>query len=165
MKEHKIKSLISVFLILFCVSLSSCKISKNMLRGYSEVDFTTPQKLQISFNDHIYDTVVVLNNERLEINFSNEKALLDGAYVCLTDTDYKIAYKDMSFCGDSSELSPAFLPCIIYSFLNSFEEGLLLESYDEIRECYYVKKEVDGYFLSFECYEKNDDSYYSLEIK
>ena len=132
---------------------------------YSEVDFTTPQRLQVSFNDHIYDTVVVLNNEKLEINFSNEKDLLSGAYVCLTENAFKMTYKDMAFGGSSSELSQTFLPCIIYSFLISYDDKILMESYDEKRECYYLEKEVNGYFVNLECYENNGNEFYSMEIK
>ncbi len=165
MKGHKNKVLVSVFLILFCISLNSCKISKSILRGSSEVDFTTPQKLQVSFNDHIYDTTVVMNNTRLEINFSNEKDLLDGAYVCLTENSYKITYKDMVFNGDISELSDSFLPYIIYNFLLSFEEKILLDTYDKSRECYYIKKSVNGYFVTLESYESDSKKFYSMEIK
>ena len=165
MKKHKINGLISVILFLICISLSSCKISEGMLKGSSEVDFTTPQKLQISFNDHIYDTTVVMNDKRLEINFSNEKDLLSGAYVCLTENAFKMTYKDMAFGGSTSELLQTFLPCIIYSFLISYDDKIVMESYDEKRECYYLKKEVNGYFVNLECYENNGNEFYSMEIK
>lgn len=165
MKGNKNRSLISALLFLFCITLNSCQMSTDMLNGSSEVDFTTPQQLQISFRNHIYDTTVVMNNTRLEINFNNEKDLLDGAYICLTEKDYKITYKDMVFNGSASQLLQSFLPCIIYSFLISFEDIILLESYDEKRECYYVQKEINGYFLNLECYENNGNKFYSMEIK
>lgn len=165
MKGVKAQRLCLVFLILFCITLNSCKLPQNILQGTSEVDFSTPQKLQISFNEHIYDTTIVLNNSKLEINFSNEKDLLDGAYVCLTEKDYKITYKDMIFNGSISELSHSFLPNIIYKFIFSFEDNVLLETYDKNRECYYIKKSVNGYFVTLECYEKDDSKFYSMEIK
>ncbi len=165
MKGVKIKSLCLVFGVLFCTTLNSCKIPENILQGSSEVDFSTPQKLQISFNEHIYDTTLVLNNSKLEINFSNEKDLLDGAYVCLTEKDYKITYKDMIFNGSNSELSHSFLPNIIYSFILSYEDKITLEVFDKKRECYYTKKEINGYFVTLDCYEVGERKFYSMEIK
>lgn len=165
MRWFKTPSLCFVFLILFCTILNSCKISGNILQGSSEVDFSTPQKLQVSFNEHIYDTTIVFKNSKLEINFSNEKDLLDGAYVCLTENSYKITYKDMVFNGDISGLSDSFLPCIIYNFLLSFEEKILLDTYDKSCECYYIKKSVNGYFVTLESYESGSKKFYSMEIK
>ena len=83
---------------------------ENILQSSSEVDFSTPQKVQISFNEQIYDTVVVLNNTKLEIDFTNKKNLIDGAYVSLTEKTYKITYKDMVFSGEKSDLTDSFLP-------------------------------------------------------
>lgn len=165
MKGIKAQSLCFVFVFLFCLTLNSCKISENILQGTSEVDFSIPQKLQISFNEHIYDTTIVYNNYELEMNFSDEEDLLDGAFVSLTDRDYKITYKDMAFKGNSSELSHSFLPCVIYNFLLSFDDEIILDSYDKKRECHYVKKEINGYFIVLECYEKENNKAYSMEIK
>ena len=165
MSKVKFQSLCLIFLLLFCTTLNSCKISGNILQGFSEVDFSAPQKVQISFNEHIYDTTIVLTNTRLEINLVNEKDLLNGAYVCLTEKSYKITYKDMVFNGSFSELNNSFLPCIIYNFILSFEDEILFDAYDKQRECYYVKKNVNGYFVTLECYETDDNVFYSMEIK
>lgn len=165
MKKGKYQSLCLIFLFLFCIVLNSCKIPENILQSSSEVDFSTPQKVQISFNGHIYDTTIVLNKTKLEMNFINEKDLVNGAYVRLTEKDYKITYKDMIFEGLFSELTVSFLPCIIYNFILSFEESVLLDTYDKDRECFYVKKNVNGYFITLECYEKEDKKFYSMEIK
>ncbi len=165
MKRLKFQSLCLIFLILFCTTLNSCKIPKNILQSTSEVDFSTSQRVQISFNEHIYDSCVVLKNSKLEINFIDEKDLLDGAYICLSEDSYKITYKDMVFNGSFSELTPAFLPCVIYNFLFSFEGKIILDSYDKERLCYYVKKNINGYFVTFECFENNGDKHYSMEIK
>ncbi len=165
MNGCKIKCLISALLVLSCITLNSCKIPLNTLNGFSEVDFTTVQKVQITFKEHIYDTTIVSKNSKLEINFINEKDLLNGAYVCLTNSSYKITYKDMIFNGDIVELSSSFLPCIIKNFLQSFEDKIILDSYDNNRRCYYIKKTVSGYFVTLECYENNGIKVYSMEIK
>lgn len=138
---------------------------ENILQSSPEVDFSTPQKVQISYNEQIYDTTIVLNDSKLEINFTNEKILIGGAYVSLTDKTYRITYKDMMFNGEISDLTTSFLPCIIYNFLFSFEEKILLDSYDKEKECYYLKKNVNGYFITFECYENEDENFYCIEIK
>ncbi len=124
-----------------------------------------PQNVQISFNEHIYDTTIVFNNSKFEVNFNNENDLLNGAYVCLNKKDYKITYKDMVFKGAISELSDSFLPCIFYNFIISFEDGILLDTYDKERDCFFVKRNVNGYFITLECYEADDKKLYSIEIK
>ena len=165
MKVLKNQSLCLFFLILFCITLNSCKISGNLLQGFSEVNFSTPQRVQISFNEHIYDTTIVLNNSKLEMNFDNEKDLMSGAYICLTEKLYKITYKDMAFEGERSSLTNSFLPCVVYSFFSSFEDSIVLDNYDKERECYYIKKNIDGYFITLECYKTNDNKFYTIEIK
>jgi hypothetical protein len=137
----------------------------NILQSSSDVDFSTPQKVQISFNECIYDTTIVLNNSRFEINFINEKNLINGAYVCLTETEYKIIYKDMVFDGEMNSLTNSFLPCVIHSFLRSFGGTILLDNYDKQRQCYFAKKTVNGYFITLECYETDVGKIYSMEIK
>lgn len=138
---------------------------ENILQRTSEVDFSTPQKVQISFNEQIYDTILVSNSSTLEINFTNEKSLIGGAYVCLTEKNYKLTYKDMIFMGEKSQLETSFLPLIIFDFLFSFEEKILLDTYDKDRDCFYIKKNVNGYFITLECYENNGKKLYSMEIK
>ncbi len=165
MKGIKNKRLCLVFLLLFCLTFNSCKLSENILQSYSEVDFSTPQKVQISFNEHIYDTTIVLNTSKLEINFINEKDLISGAYICLTENKYKITYKDMAFEGERNSLTNSFLPCVVYSFLSSFGETIVLDNYDKERECYNIKKNINSYFVSLECYETDDNKFYSMEIK
>lgn len=165
MKSYKIKCLFSVILILFCVILNSCKISENPLKGSSEVDFSTPQKVQINFNDHIYDAIIVLRDSRLEVKFINEKDLLEGAYACLTNDSYKITYKDMVFNGDISELNPSSLLCVLNKFFHSFENKIILDLYNNNRQCYYIKKTVSGCFVTLECYEHSGNKAYSIEIK
>lgn len=165
MKRNKKQSLCLIFLFFLCLFFNSCKIPENILQSTSEVDFSTPQKVQISFNEHIYDTTIVLNSPKLEVNFINEKDLLGGAYVLLTENNYKITYKDMVFNGEISELTDSFLPRVIYNFIFSFEDKIILDSYDKERGCYFVKKDINGYFVTFECYETADKKFYSMEIK
>lgn len=138
---------------------------ENILQSSSEVDFSTPEKVQISYNERIYDTTIVFTKPKLEMNFINEKELMNGAYVCLNDNEYKITYKDMVFEGEKSALTNSFLPCTVYSFLSSFEGVIVLDNYDNERQCYYIKKNVDGNFVVFECYINNESNFYSMEIK
>lgn len=147
------------------MNFSSCKSSENIFQRASEVDFSTPQKVQISFNEHVYDTTIALNNSKLEINFINEKDLINGAYISFKEENYKLTYKDMVFAGVISDLSPSFLPCVIYEFIFSFEDKILLDSYDKERECYFLKREINGFFIIMECYEAADEKIYSMEIK
>ena len=165
MKNNKHRSLCLIFLLLLCVSFNSCKVSENILHSTSDVDFSEPKKVQISFNEHIYDATIVFNDSKLEINFINDKDIISGAYVCLTENNYKITYKDMSFKGEVSALSPSFLPCIIYKFIVSFDDSVLLDSYDKERNCYFVKSNINGYFILLECYEAEKERFYSIEIK
>lgn len=165
MKKRKYKGFCIIFLVAFCLIASSCELPGNIIQGSSEVDFGAPQRVQITFNEHIYDTTIVLKDKRLEINLTNEKDLLNGAYICLTNSSYKITYKNMAFEGDIAELSSSFLPCVVKAFLHSFEGEIILDSYDKVRQCYYVKKNVNGYFVALECYEYNDNKFYSMEIK
>ena len=71
----------------------------------------------------------------------------------------------MAFNGNISELSHSSLPVIIYSFILSFEEKILLDAFDKSQECYYLKKNVSGYFITLECYETEDNKFYSMKIK
>ena len=138
---------------------------ENILQSSSEVDFLTPQNVQVSFNEQIYDITMVFNNSKLEINFTNKSNIIGGTNVCITKNDYKITYKDMVFNGEKSQLATSFLPVIIHDFLLSFEDCILLDSYDKDHECFFVKKNIDGYFLTLECYETDAGDFYSLEIK
>lgn len=165
MKKRNLQSLCLIFLLLFCFVLNSCKTPENIFQSYSEVDFSSPQKVQISFNENIFDAVIALNDSKLEINFINEKNLIGGAYVCLTENSYKITYKDMVFSGDKSQLTTSFFPVIIYDFIFSFEDNILLDTYNNEKECYYLNKNINGYFLTLECYKNNDKNFYSIEIK
>ena len=165
MKRNKYQSLCLIFLVLFSLVLNSCQFAENILQSSSEVDFSFPKKIQVDFNEAVYNITAVFNNSKLEINFIDEKDLMDGAYVSLTDKSYKITYKDMAFQGERSSLTDSFLPCVLYSFLTSFEKGVVLDSYDKERKCYSTKKNINGYFITFECYETDDNKFYSMEIK
>lgn len=131
----------------------------------SEVDFSVVQKMQITYNECIYNTTLVLNESNLTIDFIDGENLLCGANVLLTENKYEINYMDMAFRGEKTQLVTAFLPCIIYNFIFSFEDKIILDSYDKERECFYLKKNVNGYFITLECYETDDNKLYSMEIK
>lgn len=107
----------------------------------------------------------MFNDSKLEVKFTEENNLLSGACVVLTESNYKITYKDMTFKGEFSQLTDSFLPCVIYSFIRSFENGILLDSYDEERACYFVKRDSNGCFVILECYETDENKVYSIEIK
>lgn len=145
---------------------SSCSFSENILQSSSEVDFSIPRKVQIKFNENIYNTLIFYNNSKLEINFEKENNIMSDAFVCITGDSYKILYKDMTFTGEKSFLTTSFLPCIIYSFFNSFESNIVLDTFDKDRNCHYTKRNIDGYFVVLEGYEKEAEPIiYSLEIK
>lgn len=165
MRGIKLKILCLIALLFFCFTFNSCKISEDVLQSSAEVDFLIPKNVQIFFNDHIYNCVIDYDGSRLQLNFSDEKDLLDGAYACLTNESYKITYKDMVFSGDFSQLSKSFLPSIIYEFLSSFDKPILLDLYDKQKECYYLKKSINSFFITLECYERDEKSFYSIEIK
>lgn len=165
MRGVKLKILCLIVLMSFCFILNSCKISEDFLQSSAEVDFLTPQNVQISFNDHIYNCVVNYDGSRLKLIFSDEKDLLDGAYASITNDAYKITYKNMVFNGDFSQLSKSFLPCVLFDFLSSFDKPILLDSYDKQKECYYLKKSTNSFFVTLECYERDEKSFYSIEIK
>ena len=165
MKEGKFKGFYVLFVLVFFIILSSCKAPDNILKSSSEVDFSTQKKVQILFNEHIYDTTIVFNNSKLEINFDNKKDLTNGACICVENSNYKITYKDMVFKGETDDLLDTFLPCILYDFLVSFGNEICFEEYDKDRECFYLKKNINGHFVLFECYETENSASYSIEIK
>ena len=140
-------------------------MSGNLLQSPPEVDFSVPHKVQIAYNEHIYDTAIAFKNSRLEINFINEKELLGGAFVSLDKEAYKITYKNMVFEGSASDLNQSFLPCLIYALLDSFNGPIVFDCFDEVRECYYVKKNIQGYFVTLECYKTENVESFSIEIK
>ncbi len=141
-------------------------MSGNILQSVPEVDFSTPENVQILFNEHIYDSTIIYKNSKAEINFINENDLLNGAYASVNSKKYKILYNDMVFEGDKDSLSDSSLPVVIYDFFSSFENGIILDSYDKERDCYYTKKIINNYFIVFESYEKEDATpIYSIEIK
>jgi len=166
MKGIEIKSLCVLFLVSFCVLLNSCGITENIFQSTSEVDFTTPQNVQISFNERVYDTTIEFNDYGVEINFINEKSLFNGACVTVSSKGYKISYNDLDFEGEAGALSAASLPWIVYGFFSSFENIFILDSFDKERNCYYVKRNVNNHFVVLEAYEKeNEATIYSMEIK
>ncbi len=165
MNKINFKRLAVTFILLFCLSLSSCNITENVFQVPPEVDFSEPQKVQVSFNEHIYDTVVVFSGAKLEVNFCNEKDLVNGAYVSINKQSYKITYSDMVFEGETQTLTDSFLPYIIYEFFSSFENEIILDSYDKEKDCYSVNSNINSYFITLEAYEKNDNISYSMEIK
>ena len=154
-----------IFLLLYCFTLNSCKLTENIIQTTSEVDFSVPQKVQITYNEHIYDTTISFENLKLVVKFTNEKDLLNGACVSMDKAHYKIVYNGMVFEGASSDLNQAFLPSVIYSLFESFEEVVLFDSFDKDRECYYIKKNINGSFITFERYKTESSDIYSIEIK
>ncbi len=165
MKKINFKRLVLAFVFLFFVTLSSCDTVKNALQVAPEVDFSVPQNVQVTFNEHIYDTVIVFENSKLQVNFINEKDLMNGAYASLDSKNYKITYSDMVFEGSTSSLSNSFLPCIIYSFISLFDSSLNFDSYDEDKGCHYIKRNINNYFVVLEVYENGDKLNFSMEIK
>ncbi|MGN1315589.1 MAG: hypothetical protein ACI4VW_00840 [Acutalibacteraceae bacterium] len=165
MNKIRFQRLACVFVVLLCVTLSSCNVTKNSLQVSSEVDFSEPKTVQITFNEHIYNTTVVFKNGKLELNFSDEKDLIGGAYVSIDSTNYKITYNDMVFEGEKTNLSNSFLPSVIYSFLNSFDGLITLDSYNKDLNCFYISLNTEGSFIVFESYEKDGKQNYSMEIK
>ena len=121
--------------------------------------------MQVSYNEYIYNISLSLNEKTLLIEFIDGENLLCGANIQLTENNYQINYNDIIFCGDKSQLINSFLPCVIYDFIFSFEEKILLDSYDKEKECFYLKKNINDYFITLECYEAEDKKLYSMEIK
>ena len=137
----------------------------NIIQRTSDVDFSSSQKMQISYNEYIYSTILVLKGNSLHIEFVDGENLLCGAAVQITKNNYKLNYNNMVFKGEKSQLVNSFLPCIIYDFLFSFEGKIQLDSYDNDKGCFFIKKEINGFFVTLECYETDEDNYYSMEIK
>ena len=73
MKRNKYQSLCLIFLVLFSLVLNSCQFAENILQSSSEVDFSFPKKIQVDFNEAVYNITAVFNNSKLEINFIDEK--------------------------------------------------------------------------------------------
>lgn len=166
MKGIKLKSLCILFLFVFCLVLSSCEIPENILQSSPDVDFSTPQKVQISFNEHIYDTTIVFKDSELDISFINHKDLLNGAHINISSQNYKISYNEMVLEGDTKTLTSSSLPIVVFSFLSSFENGIILDSFDKEGGFHYTKKSVNDCFIVLEAYEKEDNTLiYSMEIK
>lgn len=140
-------------------------MAENILQSYSEVNFSTPQRVQISFNNRVYDTALSFNKAKLAIELSEDNSLMSDGCVFLSENKYKITYKSMVFQGDRSALSDSFFPCIIYDYFKSYEGEIAFTGYDKERECYYTEKEINGYFITLEGYENNGSKAYSIEIK
>lgn len=164
MHKSRFLKLAVVFSLLLCPLISSCSNTNLSLQAVSEVDFSTPQAVQVSYNEHIWNTTLVFKEGCLELNFTDEKSLMGGAYVCMDSRSYKITYGKMAFEGETKELSHSFLPHIIYSFLIS-GDSIVAESYSKEKNCAFTEVEVNGYFVILEVYEKDGNISYSLEIK
>ena len=165
MNKIGLQRLACFFVILFSLTLPSCNATKKSPQVSSEVDFSEPKVVQITFNEHIYNTTVVFNNGKLELKFSDEKNLIGGTYVSIDSTNYKITYNDMVFDGEKSTLSHSFLPSVIYSFLNSFNGKVTLDSYNRELECFYTSVNTEDSFIIIESYENDGKINYSMEIK
>ena len=165
MKGYNCKKLCLIFLVLFCLFLNSCKSPENIIQRTSDVDFSSPKNMQVSYNEYIYNISLSLNEKTLLIEFIDGENLLCGANIQLTENNYQINYNDIIFCGDKSQLINSFLPCVIYDFIFSFEDKIILNSYDKEKACFFIKKEVNGFFVTLECYETENDKFYSMEIK
>ncbi len=165
MNKIYFRRIVIVSVILFVLCLSACGKIPDALQFSSEVNFSEPEKVQISFNDHIYDTEVIFSDSELIMNFCGDNDLFKGACVSITEENYKITYSDMIFEGDTKSLMNSFLPCIVYKFFNSFESGIILDSYDKEKGCYRIDTNLDNFFVTLEAYENNDKISYSMNIK
>lgn len=160
------KSLVSILLLVNLIFLSSCVLPQTSgIQGVTEVDFSSTRKVQITFNEHIYDISVVYCNGKLELNFINEKDLIGGAYVSISSDSYKITYSDMVFEGETDSLSESFLPKIVYSFISSSQGAVVLDSFDEDKNCSFVTRDIDGYFVTLEAYKTDDNLTFAFVIK
>lgn len=139
--------------VLLCVCFCSCTVSELISQNVSEVDFSEAKNIQITYNGHIYDTSLVFNGNKLEFNFSNEKDAIGGAYIGIDSENYRITYSDMSFEGVTNTLPSNFLPLIVYSFFVENGSLIILDSYNEEKDCVYSSFSVSSYFLTVEVYE------------
>ena len=165
MNKIGLQCLAIAFVFLMCVTLSSCNGTNRHLQVASEVDFTEPKAVQITFNEHIYNTTVVFKNNKLELNFSDGKDLIGGAYVSVDSENYKITYNGMVFEGEKTALSDSFLPSVGYSFLDSFDGLITPDSYNRDLNCFYTSVNTEDFFIVLESYEKDGKPHYSMEIK
>ncbi len=154
-----------VSVLVFCITLSSCEAKPGMLRASPEVQFSVPQNVQIYFNNQVYNTIIVFENNKLEMNFDDENSLLGGAYVSIDSVNYKITYKDMVFKGETNKLAQTFLPSIVYSFFESQVQAIPFESFDENKGCYYIESNINEYFVVLELYKSQESIVLSMEIK
>lgn len=149
--------MVAVAVLLFLTT--ACSGKSGDLRTVSEVDFSIPVKVQIEYNGQITDTVIKYDGTNLELNYSNEKEAVGGAFVKISSQSYKITYTDMVFDGDSTQLPDSFLPKIIYNFFNDNGTVLTAEFYDTAKKCYSASFSVGNSFLKTEIYEnENGDS-------
>lgn len=150
-------------LVLLCLT-ASCNMQGNVLHKFSEVDFSAQKNVQISFNKTIYNVNIKSLNGVTEI-IVDDSSLLNGLKAIFNGAQYEIHYNEMTFNGDIITLSDSFLPKVIYNLLTHFNDGVVLNSYDDYKSCYYTNVNVNNYFITIEEYQNNSQKSYSIEIK
>lgn len=129
-----------------------------------DVDLSQTVKLQVLYNEHIYNTKVSYDGQNMHMSFEDDDAPYNGTQVKINSQSYNISYMDMKFHGELKSLVTSFMPVIVY---NSFGGKSILhfEEYDVNSECYILSQNASGCFLEYSAYTKNNEIYLYLEIK
>ena len=154
---------IAIALVLLCLT-ASCNMQGGASHKSSEVDFSVSKRVQVSFNKIIYNIYITSANGITEI-IVDDSSSLNGLKSTFKGEEYKIEYNNMTFKGDISTLSDSFLPKVIYNLLTHFSDGIMLNSYDDYKACYYTNVNINNYFITIEEYQNSSVKSYSIEIK
>ena len=148
----------SLLLLVFLLS-SSCSV----VNETSDVDFSENKKIQVSYNNLVFDAEIEFADETLVFKYLDVPDSVIS--VELNSESYKIAYKEMVFDGEAKSLPDVFLPKIIYVFFQSQGSVLSFSDFDKESNCYALSFECLNRNLLFESYKNLNEGYsYSLTI-
>ncbi len=137
---------------------SSCFLSPELSHKFSDVDFSKRKKIQITYNELIYNADIQFNGRELVFEYCGDAELICGTRVTVDSDTYNIYHSGMTFDGVSGDLPSVFLPTVIYNLFADKGSVIRLESFNEDKSCFYSSFSVNEHFITVELYEGEENN-------
>ena len=159
----KLRVFCGCFLACLLIFLPSCNAIKIKQPVY-EVDLKEKTEVQLTYNQNLYNTILVYKNGYLVLEFSDNGDAYDGLAFTVGKDFCRTTFKGVEYDFTKGKLTEILFINELYSFVSSFGGVLITEKVNENSGCFYVTRRQGTHTFTFEVFENNGNIAYSLKI-
>ncbi|MBO5066541.1 MAG: hypothetical protein J6D06_10535 [Clostridia bacterium] len=146
-----------------CCLFSSCN-TLEIRQPIYEVDLNQKTEVQLTCNQNVYNTFVNYKNGCLILEFSDNGDSYDGLVFTVGKDFCRTTFKDIEYEFPAGKLTEIFFVNELYDFVSSSQGLLTTDNFNESTGCAYVSRAQGTHTFTFEVFENEGNTAYSLKI-